>query len=255
MSTALRELRSQLSDIETDLVFVELAARLRPRLGGIMNWKIGGDAIELAQRFMAVRDARVEGILSPLLVRLLAAVERFMRGLIAELIAKRAAAAVRYEQLATDLQHRNIALTGTLLAAIESPRDYPPVQIDSLVANLASCKLGNEQYRLNTEAFVAVVSGVAPGTLEKALENVGVRDWWDRIGSDENFANMLGTTGARATGKRARERLRELWRWRNQLAHGGHDEIALSELQLRECIDFVRVFTARLDTVAFGRQR
>jgi len=85
--------------------------------------------------------------------------------------------------------------------------------------------------------------------IQRALESVDVTGWWDEVGGNTALAKILTTKGARATGDRARERLNELWRWRNHLAHGGDEEIALSEVQLREAIDFVTCFSHALDDV------
>jgi HEPN superfamily RiboL-PSP-like protein len=83
--------------------------------------------------------------------------------------------------------------------------------------------------------------------VQKALEAVDLNDCWDSVGRDTDLARNLGTKGTRATGGRAKERLKELWRWRNHLAHGGDEEIALSEAQLRDAIDFIRLLGAALD--------
>ncbi len=82
MSSALEELRTRLLDLEADLAFVSLAARLRPRLGDVMNWATAGEATDLAREFMSAKGSRVEGVFGPLLVRLLAAFERYTRRLI-----------------------------------------------------------------------------------------------------------------------------------------------------------------------------
>jgi hypothetical protein len=57
---------------------------------------------------------------------------------------------------------------------------------------------------------------------------------------------LLGTKGARAAGLHSADRLKELSRWRNHLAHGG-DEIVITESQIRDAIDFVWAFSASLD--------
>jgi hypothetical protein len=111
--------------------------------------------------------------------------------------------------------------------------------IDSLILNLATCKRGSDSFRLNAAAFSAAVTGVGPSVLEKALQSIDVRNCWDGVGSHTQLARLLQTKGTRATGDRARERLKELWRWRNNLAHGGDEEIALTREQLEEAIDFV----------------
>jgi hypothetical protein len=252
MSKALDELRARLLDLEADFHFVSLATRLRPRLGDVMNWGAAGEVTALAREFMSSKGSRVEGVFGPLLVRLLAALERYTRSLIEEALVAHARRAVTYDQLAPQIRTRNTALTGTLLASIESPRDHLKLHFDSLINNLASCQPGSTAYHLNVQAFGAAVAGMGAATLEKALANVGVRDWWDKLGADSALARVLGTKGSRATGKVARDRLEELWRWRNHLAHGGDEEVALSESQLRECVAFVRTLAAALDSVVLG---
>ncbi len=116
------------------------------------------------------------------------------------------------------------------------------MDVEVLIANLASCKRGSGCFRLNAQAFAATVAGVGPAAIERALESIDVTRWWDGVGGSAALARLLGTKGARATGDQARERLKELWRWRNHLAHGGDEEIALSESRLIEAIDFVECF-------------
>ncbi|MGE0876680.1 MAG: HEPN domain-containing protein [Burkholderiales bacterium] len=204
---------------------------------------------------MSARNSRIEGVLGPLLVRLLAAFERYARRMIEDAIAVHRDVARSYDDLTSHIRMRNTALTGTLLASIESPREHLALQFDSLISNLASCQSGSTTYHLNAQAFAAAVSGMNPSALERALANVGIREWWDELGADGGLVKVLGTRGARNTGKMARDRLEELWRWRNHLAHGGDEEVALSEHQLRDCLAFVRAFTVALDAVVFSRVR
>jgi hypothetical protein len=142
--------------------------------------------------------------------------------------------------------NRNLILTGRILANIENPRDHLTFNIEGLIVNLATCKSGNSSFSLNPQAFSATVSGVNPTAIDKALENIEVTECWDSVGSDSKLEQMLGTKGTRATGVQAGERLKELSRWRNHLAHGG-DEIVVSEAQLRDAIEFVALFSATLD--------
>ena len=134
------------------------------------------------------------------------------------------------------------------MAAVEAPREHLAIDAQSLVENLASCKRGSTQFRLNAQAFSAVVSGVGPAIIDKALENVDIRSCWDGIGGSADLEHMLGTKGARATGERARDQIQELWRLRNHIAHGGDEEIVLAESQLHEAIDFVGCFCEALDS-------
>lgn len=248
MAAPLDELNTRISELKADLAFVALAAQLRPRIGDVVQWQGAGEALQLVKQFMSAKSSRPEGVYGPLLIRLLAAFERYLRMLIIQSVQQRASGARTYDELPEILGNRNLVLTGRLLAAIDAPREHLTLDIDSLVANLASCKRGSGSFRLNAQAFSATVTGASPAVIEKALENVDVTGWWDGVGGSTTLAELLGTKGARATGHRARERLKELWRWRNHLAHGGDEEIALSESQLREAIDFVACFSVALDS-------
>lgn len=249
MSAALREFQARMSELEEDLAFVTFAASLRPRLSNALHWE-PSEETDLARHFIATKGARLEGVLGSLLVRVLAALERYLRRLVEELIKIHQDNAANFDDLSEHVRVRNMVLSGRLLASLDSPRSHFVYEYQRLITNLASCGPGRSNFRLNGAAFGAVVSGTGPTTIETALANVGIKNWWDRIGDDLRLSGSLGTNGARATGKRARQRLEEIWRWRNHLAHGGDDEITLSEAQFRDCLDFVKTLAEALDGVA-----
>jgi hypothetical protein len=253
VSAALDELKARIAEIKADLTFVALATQLRPRIGDVVQWQAAGEVLELVRQFMSAKSNRPEGVYGPLLVRLLAAFERFMRLLIVQSVEHRASGAETYDELSKTISQRNLILTGRVLATIDAPRDHLTLDIESLISNLASCKRGSGSFRLNSQAFSATVTGASPSVIEKALQYVDVSDCWDGVGANVALAKQLQTRGTRATGDRAHERLKELWRWRNHLAHGGDEEIALTESQLLEAIDFVDSFSAALDIVVKKR--
>jgi hypothetical protein len=255
MAGPLDELNTRISELKADLEFVAIAAQLRPRLGAVVHWQAEGHELQLVRQFMGGRASRPEGLYGPLLIRLLAALERYLRMLIIQSVEQRASEAQSFDELPTVLGNRNVVLSGRVLAAAENPRDHLTMDTESLVANLATCRRGNKAFRLNAQAFSATVTGAGPNIVEKALESVDVSNWWDGIGGNLALAKLLGTKGARATGDRARERLKEIWRWRNHLAHGGDEETALSESQLREAVEFVSCFGNALDEVVKKRLR
>lgn len=247
MPAALDELNARITDLKADLTFVALAAQLRPRIGDVIQWQVAGNVLDLVKQFMNAKSSRPEGVYGPLLVRLLAAFERYLRLLIVQSVEQHASGAPTYDELSESLSQRNIVLTGRVLATIDVPRDHLALDVESLISNLATCKRGSGSFRLNAQAFSATVTGASPAILERTLQYVDVSGCWDGVGANASLAKLLQTKGTRATGDRARERLRELWRWRNHLAHGGDEEIALTELQLREAIDFVHAFGTALD--------
>jgi hypothetical protein len=248
MVVPLDELKTRITEIEADFEFVAVAAKLRPRIGEAVNWEATPDVVRLVQQFMNVKSSRTEGLYGPLLVRLLAAFERYLRMLVVQSVEGRAFGASTYDGLSDQLRRRNLVLTGRVLASVDSPRDYLSLDYELLIDNLASCKRGSGTFRLNSQAFSATVTGVNPTTVEYALGTVEVASWWDGVGGNTDLQNLLGTKKPRETGARARERLDELSKWRNQLAHGGDREITLSESEFLEAMGFVKRFSTALDS-------
>lgn len=251
MPSPLDDLTAQVDGLRADLDFVRLASQLRPRLGSVVQWQAQGEETDLARRFMSARLSTPEGLYGSLFLRLVASFERYLRSTVAEIVIRRAAAAADYGDLADTLGNRNLVLTGRLLAGIDNPRDYLKVNTEELVENLASCKKGNTSFRLNPLAFSATVVGVSPTVVEKVLEHFDISGCWDKIGAGQGIAKLLGTKGARATGDQARERLKELARWRNHLAHGGDGDLVISESDLGQAIDFIRALSNALDGVVY----
>lgn len=202
---------------------------------------------------MDAKSVRIEGIYGPLFVALMASFERYLRMLVAQTVEKQAALAKTFDQIPTALAHRNIVLTGRALASLDAPRDHIKLDTDSLISNLASCKQGNPAFRLNVQAFSTTVTATTPSVVEEALKAAGLTEWWDAVGASTKLAGLLGTKKPRDTGNRAQERLKELCRWRNQLAHGGDEEIALSETQLIDAIDFIVYFSEALSKTLHER--
>lgn len=254
MPSPLDELTASIEELELDLDFVVLAAQLKPRIGSIVQWQAKGETLDLVKRFISAEPTRPETVYGPLLVRLVAAFERFVRELVSWAVHERTIAAKTYDQVSATLARRNLVLTGKLLLTLDSPRDYLVIDVELLLNNLASCRQGyTGPFRLNATAFSAAVAGIGPEHVEKALENVGVGDWWDTVGANQALVGVLGTKGSRATGIRSRDVLKELSRSRNQLAHGGNAAVLVTESQLRDAISFVSAFSKALNAAAFQK--
>lgn len=249
MLSPLDELNAQIDELKLDLDFVVLATRLKPRIGSVVQWQARGETLDLVKRFIDAEPTRPEGVYGPLLVRLVASFERYLRQLVSWAVETYTAAAKQYDELSATLATRNLVLTGRLLSTLDSPRDYLAIDVELLLDNLASCRRGYAgAFRLNAPAFSAAVAGVSPENVEKAFENVGVRDWWDTVGANQTLVGVLGTKGHRATGGRSRDVLKELSRLRNQQAHGGDSAAVITESQLRDAISFISAFSQALNT-------
>jgi hypothetical protein len=252
MPAPLEELNTRISELKADLNFFALATQLRPRIGDAVQWQAPVAVLQLVRQFMGAKTSRPEGVYGPLLVRLLASFERYVRMLVVQSVEQRVSGFNSFEEIPESLINRNLILTGRILAAVGAPRDHLTLDIERLIANLATCKKGGV-FQFNSQAFSATVTAASPAVIDKAFEHLNVTDWWDVVGANVALISLLGKKGARATGERAKERLKELWRWRNQLAHAGDEEIALSESQLNEAIDFIDCFSSALDAAVKKR--
>jgi hypothetical protein len=120
MSAALEELKARLDEIEIDLGFVAVKFHLGLRIGDVLRFENGSDVLELAKRFMDAKQVRPEGFYGSLLVMLIASLEKYVRKVVSQAVVLRGKAAPSYDAIKASLGRRNIALTGRLIAAIDS---------------------------------------------------------------------------------------------------------------------------------------
>jgi hypothetical protein len=249
MPTALQEFNARMDDIR----FVTLAATLRPRLGAVMNWNAGGDVVATARSFIEERSSRLDTLLAGVLVRAMAALERYIRQLVEDAVNTAATNAKTYERLSETISQRNMVLTGRVLASSDTPRAHLSFDYEQLIENLASCRAGGTEFRLNGSAFAALVTNASPTVVERALKSVDIEDWLDAVGKDATLKTLCDTKKPRDTAKRIEQRLLELWRWRNQIAHGGDQEAVLSAEVLQKSVDFIRAFAMALDREVYAQ--
>lgn len=248
MKPPLEELTILLGEISADTDFVAAAAQLRPRLNGVVRWDgMGAEERKIVQSFLKIKESRTEGLYGPLLVRLLAAFERYLRTLIAWTVDQHNSVAGKYEDISPSMAQRNRLLTGRVLALAEVP-DHLMFDISALIENLATCRPGRAgSFRLNSVVFGSGIAGFSPKHLDTALEWIDIDNCWDALGKDTELTTILGTKGARQTGTGAKDKLKELSRVRNRLAHGGDGIPSISESDLREAITFIGTFSKALE--------
>jgi len=245
---ALQELEARVANLKRDASFVHASFSLRPYVFDVLDWNADKEKIETAKRFAAIKDSEASAIYGPLVVRLVAAFERYLRAFVQEAVIAWSGKAGTFDKLPTSLAERNIALTGKLLAAIENPRDYLNVDPMALVQHLSSCVPGKAGYRLSYEAFAVLVVGTTPDALEAIFRAVKIEEWWDSVAADQVLKTLLSSAKTSDAAKKAKLRLKELSKWRNNWAHGGDEEVTLNYDQLNGACDFVSAFSKSLDT-------
>jgi hypothetical protein len=255
MAQALDEFTARVANLRRDVNFISLAANFRPQVYRVLDREAEPEAIDLAERFADVKDSEVSAIYGPLVVRLSAIIERYLRALIEECVSAWAIKAGSSERVPATLANRNIVLTGRLLASSDQPRDHLKLDVPTLIKNLASCSGSRRDFVLNREAFSTLIIGITPETVEASLKAVKVGDCWDAICADPDLKRSLQKTRTVDAAKATKLRLKELSRWRNNWAHGGDEEISLTDQELLDACDFATYFVKALDTVVTTRIR
>jgi hypothetical protein len=247
MSRALVEFGLRLVELRDDLALLEYTFELRPRINQVLDFQKRGEVLDLARKFASLTGSRSASFYGPMLVRLVASFERFLRSMIGETVENWAKKAETFDKLPEGLGERNLVLSGRFLASSDAPRDHLTVDLVTLVNNLASCRAGALDYRLNPGVFSAQISGVTPEAIESGLKAVRILNWWNAVGANTSLQSQLGSRRTVDASKQAQARLKELSRWRNNWAHGGDDEVTLTNAEVQSALEFLSAFSKALD--------
>jgi hypothetical protein len=251
MSQALEELSLRLVELKNDLSLLEYAFELRPRINQVLDFEKRGEVLELARKFGALAGNQPASFYGPMLIRLVASFERYLRSLMRETVEAWVKKAKTFDQLPEGLGERNLILSGRFIANSDFPREHLSIDLVALVDNLATCRTGSNDFKLNSSAFMTLITGVTPDVIENSLKAARITNWWNAVGADRALQTQLNSTRTSDTTKKAATRLKELSRWRNNWAHGGDDEVSLTNVELTGALEFLSVFSKALDvTVA-----
>lgn len=247
MGVARNELEARLDEVFAAARFSDRAYRLRPRIGNAIRWDGPHQEVELLRAFMVDDVSREQEIFSALLIRAVAAFERFVRRACSEVVQMRAAAATTPGTLPESLRRRNLILSARLISSLDNPREHISFDPRIMIENLAACESDSVPYRLNEVAFSSFLQSPTPEALGRLFDGIGVKDLFERLGGSTALQTLLTVRGPRATSVRIQERLGEILRWRNNMAHAGDDERSISLLDLEGVISFIRTLTREVD--------
>ncbi len=219
-NNALQEFESSLSQVESNLVFIESAQWLRPRLGKIINWNtLDPESKSRCQAFMRLTDVQVEISYRSLLISVTGSFEQFIRRLVRDAVLQINQSAPRFEDINAALILQNRLRTGDALSTIAEPPDHMELDYEALCTNLGTCVIGREPVVLNFEAFSYFVTTLTPTKLEQILKRIGFVLDWDDVGRDRSMQEILGTTGVRQSATAAVVKLKSVIKDRNLIAH------------------------------------
>ena len=250
MGNARRELEVRLDEIIAASHFMDRAYRLRPRIGQAINWNAPAHELELLRMFMVDDTSRAAEILGALHVRSIAAFERFIRKLCSEIVDAKAQAASDSGNLPTDFKFRHMILSARLLSSLDHPKDYISFNPQIVVERMARCERDSLPYELNAVSFSSSMQSPTVESIEKLLATVGLPAVFETLGRSTSLQTILSTRGTRATSSRVQERLAEVVRWRNNLAHGGDDERTITVEELDAVVALLRTLGMEIDLAA-----
>lgn len=250
LARALKEFEAALDDLSGNFEFVRVASRLRPRLGGMLNWgAMDGDAAALAKRFMGQRNGEEALLYRGMVVSLSGAFEEFVRRVLRDGISAINEAGMSYAALEEEIKRENIYRTGLAFQTIHEPLDYLDLNYESLSENMGTCLTASEKAILNAEAFTLFVSIVSPDSLAKSLRRIGVDLRWDELGKVPAVQSVFEKGKTRETAKEIQSFLRKFGQTRNKIAHTGSSGIVISEPDLEQLLAFFRTFAGALASV------
>jgi hypothetical protein len=253
MAAALSELETRLDEVHAAARFMNRAYRLKPRIGHAIRWDGPRDEVELLRTIMVDDDSREGEILSALVIRAVAAFERFVRRACSEVVEIRAQTATVAGKLPPDLHQRNLVLSARLLGTLDSPKDHISFNPKTIVSNLAICDSDNAQFELNTVAFTAFLESPTVQSVDKSFSNTGLTEVFEELGRFAPLQQFFNTRGTAETRKRTTDKLTDIVRWRNNLAHAGDDERTIDIDQLDKIVEFLRILCRGLDAIANSR--
>jgi len=241
------EFELTLSEVEANLAFLRASARLRPRLNPFLNWQHFGqdqNAKKLVTDFLACKEIELTPQYRGMVVVISGAFEHAVRRILEEAISAYSSTRRGFASIPQHIRDQNMIRTGRALTRFREPLDHAPLDHQSLVERLASCKPDAEAFHLNPEVFSCCVSSITPGHLEEIFEWIDTKLNWDDFGRNGDFEKLLGTTGAKATGKGVEERLRQFTKLRNNIAHAGGGNLRVTDDEVDIFIRFFRILVS-----------
>jgi HEPN superfamily RiboL-PSP-like protein len=247
---AVREFCLILDELDGNLGFLRLSSKLRPRLNGLLNWSaVQGDAKLLVTDFLKQKSVELGAQYRGMLVVLSGAFEQFVRRVVQDAVQTINTSAKGFDSLPENLKMQNVYRSGRALSTVREPLDHIIVDYQSLARSLATCVPGAREFTLNAEAFSLFISSVTPTHLADICRWIGITLEWDDFGRVNEFEVMLGTKGARATGKAVSEELARFIKLRNRIAHAGTGGVAVTDNDVDGFLRFFRVFASKLASV------
>jgi hypothetical protein len=246
-SSGLKEFDLALDEVTEALDFSFTAAKLRPRLAGVLNRDRLYDDIErLTATFINFNSVEMAPLYRGLLVVVSGAFEQLVRRIVEDAVVRINGTTSVFDNVPEGIKTQNIFFTGRALCAVREPPDHLSINHQTLVQQLATCTAGAQNFRLNAEVFAMFIANLTPSHLTDVCRSIGVKMDWDYFGKLAEFQTLCGTKGTRSTANAIFDRLAESIKLRNRIAHTGAGGVSVTFDTVIAQIEFFRALGPHL---------
>lgn len=169
-----------------------------------------------------------------LILQLYGAFERFITEITEATLNAIQAKTNRYSELPDGLRNAHTVGSARLLTKLNDRNiNGVPFDFANLQLNMAACFSDDEKYRLGADAFTALLGVCTWERVDSVFEAMRIgKAFDDALGKDASVKSWAKGAGAREAVKLARDKLNELVRLRNQIAHGlGDPDVLDTEVE------------------------
>lgn len=186
-----------------------------------------------------------------LLVQLNGAFEAYITQLSVAVVNGHKGKTTRYSELPEHLRQAYVVNSANVLAKIsEGVVHGVAYDFAALQKSLGTCFSDIAPYSVDAEVFTLFMGNCTPERLEKLFKVVGISPAFDdELGKNPHVKRWAQNAGAREASKRARQKLSDEIKRRNQIAHRGAD-LAILPAEIIEIADFFKALGAAFENKA-----
>lgn len=218
VDAALRDFNDDLSRIRRLLEFVlefHVFASSTPPQDARLNWPQADDLHELSKPLRT--DLPI--LSGAILLYLAGRFEYFVRQTVEAATDYLVAAAPAYDQLPESIR-RHLHTKTLDVARDASKHRLGEVEVFQLLANLVERERpGSKEVQVDSWLISQTDSNMRPDVLDEILKRIGIEGFWTEIGKQTELKLFIGQNGDGLCKQEARQRLTEIMKERNDVAH------------------------------------
>lgn len=243
-----------MDNLSSTLEFLQVAEKVRPRIGGIVNWTAADPEVSaLVRQYMGKRDTYSNYAHGPLIVIAYGTFEQFLRRFVEVCVSTLGAVVPSIDQFSSDFCREHIYRTGRAIASVKHPKSYLSFEHEVLGMNLGACRSGEHDYTLNASAIAAEIGPLTKENIDNYIQRLGIKINWDDVGRRKPIQSIVQENDVRKSTKAAIALLERIVFVRNGLAHTGSVAGGLTTAEAAQYLEFIKIVALAIGTVSSQR--